>query len=199
MLEPSATLARLDAATRNHHAEVDGYWLDLMAQGVTRELYQAQLVRLYGFEAPLESALAYTPGFVVADRRDLTRSGLIVQDLIAMGMRPAAAARLPQCDEIHSFRDPIEALGWWYVSERGSQLYTSIRRHLVARIPDVANACAFLSSYDGVAAARWQQLGVVLDQQAWKHGHEGLVAAASAAFECTRRWFRGGEPVARPA
>jgi heme oxygenase len=199
MIEPSATLARLDAATREHHGELDGYWLDLMAQGVTADHYRAQLVRLYGFEAPLESALAYTPGFAVADRRDLTRSGLIVQDLIAMGMRPAAASRLPQCDEIAPFHDPLEALGWWYVSERGSQLYSSVKRHLVARQPELANACAFLSSYDGIAAARWQQLGVVLDQQAWKHGHEAMIAAAVAAFDCARRWFRGGERVARQA
>ena len=94
MLEPSAMLTRLDAATREHHAEVDAYWLDLMAQGVTSEQYSSQLVRLYGYEAPLESALAYTPNFVVADRRDLTRSGLIVQDLIALGMKAASASRL---------------------------------------------------------------------------------------------------------
>jgi heme oxygenase len=199
MIEPSAMLARLDAATREHHGEVDGYWLDLMAQAVTREQYEAQLVRLYGFEAPLESALAYTPGFIVADRRDLTRSGLIVQDLIAMGMRPSVASRLPQCVDITAFRDPMEALGWWYVSERGTQLYNSVKRHVVARVPELAKACAFLSSFDGVAAARWQQLGVVLDQQSWKHGPEAMLAAASAAFECAKRWYRGGELIARRA
>lgn len=199
MLEPSATLARLDAATREHHAELDGYWLDLMAQGVTQSRYEAQLVRLYGFEAPLESALAYTPGFVVADRRDLTRSGLIVQDLIALGMRPAMASRLPQCGDIAPFHDPIEALGWWYVSERSSQLYNSVKRHLVSRMPELAKACAFLSSYDGIAAARWQQLGAVLDQQAWKHGNEGFIIAAQAAFACAKQWFRGEERLARPA
>ncbi len=198
MHEPSATLARLDAATREHHAEVDGYWLDLMAQGVTQARYEAQLVRVYGFEAPLASALAYTPGFAVADRRDLTRSGLIVQDLIAMGMRPAMASRLPQCT-IEPFRSPVEALGWWYVSERASQLYQSVKRHLVARIPELAKACAFLASYDGLAAARWQQLGAALDQQERKHGHEGLVAGANTAFECARRWFLGEERVARRA
>ena len=199
MIEPSAMLARLDAATRSHHAEVDGYWLDLMAQGVRREQYEAHLVRLYGFEAPLEGALAYTPGFTFADRRDLTRSGLVVQDLIAMGMRPATASRLPQCAEIAPFHDAIEALGWWYVSERGSQLYNSVKRHLVARLPELAKACAFLSSYDGIAAARWQQLGVVLDQHSSKHGHDGLVAAANAAFDCAKRWFQGGERIARRA
>lgn len=199
MLEPSAMLARLETATRDHHADVDGYWLDLMAQGVTRSRYEAQLVRLYGFEAPLESALAYTPGFAVADRRDLTRSGLIVQDLIALGMRPAAASRIAQCDAIAPFRDPVEALGWWYVSERASQLYSSVKRHVVSRLPELAKACAFLSSYDGVAAARWQQLGAVLDQQAWKHGHEGVVQAAHSAFECAKQWFKGEERLARHA
>lgn len=199
MLEPSATLARLDVATREHHADLDGYWLDLMAQGVTLDQYVSQLVRIYGFESPLESALAYTPNVVIADRRDLTRSGLIVQDLITLGMRPAVASRLPQCIEIAPFKDPLEALGWWYVSERSSQLYNSVKRHIVARLPETANACAFLSSYDGIAAARWQQLGSLLDQQAWKHGHERIVVAAMAAFECARRWYRGSEPVARGA
>ena len=188
-------LARLDAATRDSHAELDAYWLDLMAQGVTADRYREQLMRVYGFEAPLESALAYTPNFVVADRRDLTRSGLIVQDLIALGMRPATASRLPQCRKIEPFRDANEALGWWYVSERQSQLYNGIKRHLVSRLPELAHACTFLASYDGVAAARWQQLGVVLDAQAWKHGHEPFVAAARTAFACARRWFSGTEPV----
>ena len=192
-------LARLDGATRDSHAELDAYWLDLMAQAVTTDRYREQLVRVYGFEAPLESALAYTPNFVVADRRDLTRSGLIVQDLIALGMKPAAASRLPQCMNIEPFRDANEALGWWYVSERQSQLYNGIKRHLVSRFPELAQACAFLASYDGVAAARWQQLGTVLDAQAWKHGHEPFVTAAKTAFECARRWFRGTEPLARRA
>lgn len=192
-------LARLDAATRDFHAELDAYWLDLMAQGVTADRYREQLVRIYGFEAPLESALAYTPNFIVADRRDLTRSGLIVQDLIALGMKPAAASRLPQSMEIAPFRDANEALGWWYVSERQSQLYNGIKRHLVSRLPALAHACTFLASYDGVAAARWQQLGAVLDAQAWKHGHEPFVVAARTAFECARRWFGSTEPVARGA
>lgn len=192
-------LTRLDAATRDFHAELDAYWLDLMAQGVTADRYQEQLVRVYGFEAPLESALAYTPNFVVADRRDLTRSGLIVQDLMALGMKPAAASRLPQCLDISPFRDSSEALGWWYVSERQSQLYNGIKRHLVSRFPQLAPACMFLSSYDGIAAARWQQLGTVLDAQAWKHGDEPFIAAAKDAFACAQRWFRGDVSIARGA
>ena len=201
MLEPSAMLQRLDAATREHHAELDGYWLDLMTQGVTADAYAAQLVRLYGFEAPLESALAYTPRFSVADRRDLSRSGMIAQDLISLGMRPATISRLPQCLTIVPFRDPLEALGWWYVSERSSQLYNAVKRHLVVRLPELASAVTFLASFDGIAAARWQQLGAVLDELSWKHGTEPIIAAADAGFRCARAWNAAAqpEPIARGA
>ncbi|HEY5927923.1 MAG TPA: hypothetical protein VIV11_39825, partial [Kofleriaceae bacterium] len=63
-------LNRLDMETRDQHADVDGYWLDLMASGVTREQYMTVLTKIYGFEAPIESALAYTPQLIVRDRRE---------------------------------------------------------------------------------------------------------------------------------
>jgi heme oxygenase (biliverdin-IX-beta and delta-forming) len=119
-------LARLDMETRDQHAEVDGYWLDLMASAVTREQYKTLLMRIYGFEAPIECALAYTPHLVVADRRERTRSGLVVQDLLALGITPGKVTALPQCPAIASFADPAEALGWKYVIERPTQLHSAI-------------------------------------------------------------------------
>src|SRR5688572_13373528 len=129
MHQPSSMLNRLDMETRAHHAEVDSYWLDLMAAGVTREQYRAQLMRLYGFEAPLESALAYTPQLVIADRRERMRSGLIAQDLLALGITPSKITALPQCSNIAPFADPGEALGWKYVMERPTQMHGAIKRN----------------------------------------------------------------------
>src|SRR6185503_16636101 len=117
MHHPSAMLARLDMETLEQHAGVDGHWLDLMSSAVTREQYKSLLMRIYGFEAPIESALAYTPHLVVADRRERTRSGLVVQDLLALGITPSNITRLPQCAAVASFADPGEALGWKYVIE----------------------------------------------------------------------------------
>jgi heme oxygenase len=184
-------LNRLDMETRDQHAEVDGYWLDLMASGVTLEQYKALLTRIYGFEAPIESALAYTPHLVIADRRERTRSALIVQDLLALGISPGKITALPQCDSIAPFDDPAEALGWKYVIERPTQLHSAIKRNVVSRIADVANACSYLSACDGIAAARWQQFGLLLDDVAKRPGaSERMVSAAKAAFDAMIGWFR---------
>src|SRR5262249_21638157 len=87
----SKTLVRLNVETRCFHAIADAPWLELAAPGhrPTRLEYVQQLVAAYGFDAPLEAALAYTPhldGFVDLHRR--FRSGLIAADLIALGVRP---------------------------------------------------------------------------------------------------------------
>ena len=193
MHQPSIMLKRLDDETRGQHAEVDVYWLDLMASGVTREHYRALLVRLYGFEAPLESALAYTPHLVVADRRERTLSGLIAQDLLALGLSPARLTALPQCADIGPFVDPAEALGWKYVIERPTQLHAAIKRNLVSRVADIANACSYLSAFDGIVAARWQQLGLLLDDVAQRAGASArMIDSAKTAFTTMSEWFRRG-------
>jgi len=190
MQPPSAMLNRLDMDTREQHAAVDHHWLDLMASGVTREQYKTLLMRVYGFEAPIESALAYTPHLVVADRRERTRSGLIVQDLLALGITPAKITALPQCNSIGPFADPAEALGWKYVIERPTQLHSAIKRNVIMHIADAAGACTYLSAFDGVAAARWQQFGILLDDVARRPGTgERMITAAKTAFSMMRDWF----------
>lgn len=183
-------LNTLDMETREYHADVDRYWLDLMASGVTRDSYKAQLIRIYGFEAPVESALSYTPNLVIVDRRERTRTGLIAQDLIALGVTPHRIAALAQCTRIGPFSDPAEALGWKYVIERPTQLHSAIKRNVLSRVPDIASACSYLSAYEGIAADRWQQFGLLLDEVAQRPGAgERIVSAAQEAFVCMKDWF----------
>lgn len=197
MHPPSSMLNVLDMETRDFHSDADGYWLDLMASGVTREQYKAHLIRVYGFESPVESALAYTPHLIIPDRREHARTGLIAQDLLALNVSPAKIAALPQCDDIAGFADPEEALGWKYVVERPTQLYSAIKRNVLARIPDIANACAYLSAHDGIAAARWQHFGLLLDEIAKRpRGSEKLVSAAKTAFGAMTAWFKRTTPSA---
>jgi heme oxygenase len=145
---------------------------------------------VYGFEAPLESALAYTPNLVVADRMDRTRSGLIAQDLLALGVSPAKVTALPHC-KVGQFADPAEALGWKYVIERPTQMHASIKKNLVAQLRDAANACAYLSAYGNMAAARWHQLGALLDDVSTRAGAaERMAGAAHAAFACLVDWYK---------
>lgn len=186
-------LTQLETETREHHREVDKHWLDLMATGVTRDVYRDLLVRIYGFEAPIESALAYTPHLVIADRRERTRSGLIAQDLIALGLSASKIAALPQCPSISTFADPAEALSWKYVIDRPTQLHGAIKRNVLARIDDIANACSYFSACDGIAAARWQQFGLLLDDVAKRPGAtDRMVGAARQAFVALRQWLQHG-------
>ena len=185
----STLLTRLDIETRSYHADADGVWLDVVAGAVSPDRYRALLVRIYGFEAPLEAALAYTPHVpTLIDLRRRARSGLLAQDLLALGMKPAQLSRLPQC-MIAPFRGPAEALGWLYVHARGSHVHRSVRMQLLARMPALENASAYLGAAGGIDAS-WEELGRVLDTVA----HTPLVAhqiviSGHDAFRCARDWL----------
>src|SRR5262252_6984174 len=96
-----SVLAALDEATRAHHAEADAVASALALVRITPRQYTHHLVAAYGFEAPLESALALTPRLpLVIDLRARARAGWIVQDLLVLGLRPSKIARLPQSPSI---------------------------------------------------------------------------------------------------
>jgi len=186
----SRTLIQLNLATREQHLAADAAWLDLMVPIVRKHDYVQHLVQVYGFEAPLEAALRYTPGLsALVDLRPRLRAGLIVQDLMRLGLTPGRIAALPQ--RFTTFSAPAEALGWMYVAERTTLLHGSLRRYLSLHIPEVAAASSYLSVYDGVVGQRWSDLGEALDAVAYlpsvKHR---LVRAAIHAFEALRGWFQ---------
>ena len=182
---------KLNLVTRQWHADVDDPWLDLLRPTVSRADYFGQLVRTYGFVAPFEGACKYTPGLDHVDMHQQVRAGLIAQDLLALGLTPGQVASIPQCDSITSFGNVAEALGWRYVVERATLLQDGIRRHLLAVMPDLANACSYLSAYDGRAIDRWTAFGHLLDEAATDARMvEEIVAAAYAGFACVRQWFR---------
>lgn len=188
-MQPSRMLTRLNLETRIHHPEADYAWLELVSVQVSRGQYIDQLVATYGFEAPVEAALALTPHLAdVMALRPRARSGLIVEDLLALGLSPAKIAHLPQCRRIAPFRDPAEALGWVYVLERATLLHDTVRSQLAARIPTVSAWC-YLSAYRGVATQRWRELGAAIDRFAVSPASaDEVVAGARAAFECLRDW-----------
>lgn len=183
---------RLNVATRHWHADVDEPWLDLLRPSVTRAHYLAQLVRTYGFVAPFESACRYTPNLSrVLDFQQLTRAGLIAQDLLALGLTPSQVASVPQCHDIVTFAHVPEALGWLYVIERSTLLHEGIHRHIVANVPDVAHACTYLSLYEGRVNDHWEAFGRILDRAGAKPEHANQIhASAHAGFDTAKHWFR---------
>jgi heme oxygenase len=183
-------LARLNAETRAQHPEADFPWLELMSAEASRSRYIDQLVATYGFEAPVEAALALTPHLAeIIPLRPRARSGFIVEDLLALGITASKLARAPQCREILPFRDPAEALGWMYVLERATLLHEAVRLHIAWRIANVS-AWSYLSAYRGSASQKWGELGAAFDNFAITTASaDAIVAAARAAFTRQRDWF----------
>src|ERR1044071_127747 len=89
LLVPSGgtTLALLDRETRALHVEAGQGWVRLLrGSSTTRDDYPPQLGLTDGFESSYEAACSYTPGVGQAiDLRGRWRSGLIAQDLLALG------------------------------------------------------------------------------------------------------------------
>src|SRR4030095_8815125 len=129
----SRTLLQLNIATRKHHDAADAPWLDLMVPSVDTRDYGDHLIKIYGFEAPLESALRYTPGLsTLIDLRARTRTGLLAQDLMRLGMTASQIANLPQ--RFVAFSDAVDALGWMYVVERAALRHGGVLRYLVEHL-----------------------------------------------------------------
>lgn len=182
---------RLSQETSGFHADADRDIDTLFRPHVTVEDYRDYLIRSYGFEAPLEAALALSSALdMMLDLRGRARAGLIAQDLIRLGLRPATVTDLPMCLTVPQFRSTAEALGWMYVIERSALAHAIIRRHLMTCLPDaMVQASAYLQSGGGLLGARWRQFGEALDRVA-NHPAvaDRIVHSALEAFRCHRRW-----------
>lgn len=194
MQEVSALLVKLGLETRRLHADVDEPWLDLLRPVTSRAEYAAQLVRTYGIVAPYESACRYTPNLSRL-LPSLTNAGLIAQDLLGLGLAPSQVANVPQSHEITPFRGIAEALGWHYAIERACPLHEAVYHQLIARMPELAGASAYVARIDGHVGDTWQAFGRTLDRVgARTEVADEIIAAAIAALEVMRRWYRGDRP-----
>lgn len=185
-------IERLNEGTREHHADAESDFDLLFEAETTPRHYLMFLVRVYGFEAPLESMLALTPNLeLMIDLKERTKAGYLAQDLMALELKPAQIAELPQCLAIPQFRGAAEALGWMYVVERTTLAHSVVRRHLSTRLPrEMRTAAHYLSSYTGVVGSRWRTFGATLDDVAqMPEIASRIIAAANEAFRCQRRWI----------
>ena len=193
MAHTSWMIERLNDETRAHHADAEADFDMLFEAETMPRHYLMFLIRVYGFEAPLESTLSMTPNLeLMIDLRERTKAGYLAQDLMALGLRSSEIAGLPQCLAIPQFRGAAEALGWMYVVERTTLAHSVVRRHLSTRLPrEVRNASNYLSSYTGVVGARWRQFGATLDDLArLPEVATRVVTAANEAFRCQHRWIQ---------
>lgn len=180
-MQGSWILQRLDAETRALHAAADEKWHDLLRPDVTLSSYAAALERHYGFIAPYDAAIAYTPNLTLRPR---ARTTLLVRDLLSLGRSPLQVATMPMCLEI-DLDCPHAALGWIYVVERSALSHAVLLRHLSRRLP-ITRCSAFL----GVDAVPFGPAWADLDWALGKAKNlEAIVAGAREAFAVATSWF----------
>lgn len=190
-------LTRLMLSTRNWHAQVDETWHELLHPKVTIQAYATRLARAYGFMAPFESACKYTPKLARALTFQVSRAGLIAQDLLALNHDASRLAGLPYCMSITPFGTVPQAVGWLYVVERSTLLHETLRRHLVARIP-VSEACTYLAAHAGHVSDHWHAFGRTLERiGATPETRDEIVAGADEGFAIAAQWYRYGEDQVR--
>lgn len=156
-------LTQLDFATRSHHMTADAGRIALLGGPITRERYEEYLSRTYAFEASVEIRWQRTEGLdSVVDVKPRLRTGFLVSDLAALGMRPEVASAAP-------FVGVEQALGWMFVVERGRRMNALLHRHLCRRLPQVLTIAGNYLNASSPCGQRWQQFGDALDRFASNH------------------------------
>jgi heme oxygenase len=186
-------LSRLSRATRDLADVADANRTSLLSLPMTRSIYVACLKQLYGFEAPIEAALARTTGLSKAlDLRSRRHVRLLKADLAALGIYDTAELAVSSVDR---FRSCSEALGWMYVVDRSAQLHGVLQRHMVTAVPnELANATSFLTNGGRSVRPRLEDLAVALDTVAQTPElADQVIDGARLAFAEQQAWF---QPVA---
>ncbi len=187
------TVLRLHLESRVYHADVEAPWLAIFDDAEVSR-YAKQLVRVYGFEAPLEAALAYTPHLPsLIDLRQSAMSGLVAQDLLVLGLTPSQVSTVPEL-MIAPFESVAEGLGWLYALERSRVIHATVRARLATTFPELDRACSYLDVSNELAAARWARLGELIERIARTPAIEHrILTAAHDAFRELIAWQRGSD------
>ena len=195
MRQLATVFVQLGLATLAHHEPADRIWLELVeGSRVPSQLdYMRALVRVFGFDASLEAALAYTPSLAgVVDMRDRQRSGWIAHDLLHLGLTPAQIATIGSLD-IAPFGNLDEALGWLYVHERATLVHEHVYRVLLERLPELEPAMRYLGLYVGRLGLRIEELGKLLEPCAEPARFARISAAAATALQSFDAWVSSAE------
>src|SRR6185436_4122506 len=154
---------------------------------------RAFLLRVFGFEAPIEDAVGHLRHLELRFLRDRARVPLLRQDLLGLGFSERQLAEAPRATAI-SIRTVPDPLGWFFVLERQTLLAGLLRRQLQQKLGS-ATPLAYLGAYGDTPGARLRELGTRLGNLAHVHPPGAIVDAANAAFRAQRHWYRHKDPI----
>ncbi|MBV8756840.1 MAG: hypothetical protein JO257_06190 [Deltaproteobacteria bacterium] len=189
-----AVLTRIDDQTSAPGADADAQRLALLGEPADLATYRSFLVRLYGFEAPVEVALQMTSNLNdVIDLRARLHTRLLRSDLAALGIVDVTA--IERCTLIPRFPDVLEALGWMYVIERGRMLHSILHRHFQQKLPVLAASAATYLASERSAARRMRELGATFESVVRSDlDVDHVLHATQVAFRAQAQWYAYEQP-----
>jgi heme oxygenase len=186
----SRMLTRLEHETCDHHAAAEADRLGI-ADEPTPASYGRFLAAAFQLELAIESQLVYVAGLSLRFIAASLRTGLLGQDLLALGRHHGQVMATGRAFERACFRDVLEALGWMYVVQRNTLHHGALYRALEPQLhPTLQLASRYLTAHVNPTCSFWHELGTQLDAAATTaHRADEIVAAARCAFERQHAWF----------
>lgn len=183
-------LARLDYETRDLHAAADADRFSVL-DDPTLAGYRRFLATIYHFEYAVEAKLVLDPDLPIRYVVENLRSGLLGEDLLALGSDRAVMSIFARPIDRPRFRDGLHASGWMYVLWRNTLHHVALYRALAPRLRGPLQlASRYLTAGANDVYGRWHRLGAHLDAMAVTPERANLVvAAAREAFERQHAWF----------
>lgn len=171
---------------------------ELLGARVSAADYQAFLLRMYGFYAAVERALAGTRplrGVVKDAGLRNHKSALLAADLVALGLERWALPSMPRMAFAGALPLP-DALGWTYVLESFTMTNKQVARRLARQLPgQMQTAAAYLGCYGDEAPERWRELGEALDAcELSPRDSDRAVETAREGFVRLGAWLRPALP-----
>lgn len=186
-MTPPWMLVRLGLETSHHHAPADDDRLAALSI-TTLAHYRAFLIRVFGFEAPIEEAVARVCELDMRFIRDRARMPLLRRDLVALGYSERQFSQFARAPGI-SIRTGAEALGWMFVLERQTLLAGLVQRQIKQTLGP-HTPLAYLGASGDRPGARFREFGTRLGDLARTHSPTTIIEAANAAFRIQRQWYR---------
>ncbi len=189
-------LGRIKRETQAQQNAADAGRLEPLRTPGTHAGYTSYLVRVYGFEAPIEAAFGAVRDLaLLLDLRRRSQLRLLKSDLAALGVIDTSTLPVNAVPPLLSIAD---ALGWMYVVEQSAAAHGQLRDHLERSIPhELHTAGCYLLGSERAVGTRLEELGAAMDEHARQPEiATTVVEAARAGFRRQRVWFNYTPPSA---
>lgn len=181
-------LLRLGFETSMHHAHADEDRLAAMSIA-TLDAYRRFLLRVWGFEMPVERAMLQVPEVDSGFIENSCRSARLRADLHALGYTDQVLTIQPTLANVN-VRTGAQALGWLFVLERHSMLSGLICRQLQFVLgSQIEPSLQYFSACGETAGTRLRRFGEAVSLYARKFTPSAIIAGAQEAFRTQRQWY----------